>query len=80
MKKLARLGLALALLAVASPAISGPAGGRPPVFLPYCWNIEGTSCPSVGQTTKCTDACSYTYTCTCIFWNGQRFWDCPEVC
>lgn len=80
MKKLAGLGLVLGLIALASPAFSGPVDGRPPVLLPYCWNVEGTSCTTLGQTRKCTDACSYTYTCTCISWNGQRYWDCPEVC
>jgi hypothetical protein len=75
MKKLVHLGLVLALLAVASPAISGP---RP--ILQYCWNVEGTSCPGPGQTTSCTDACSYLYTCSCINWGGHYVWDCPEVC
>ena len=72
MKKLAGLGLVLVLLALASPAAAGPRD--------FCWNIEGTSCPSVGQTTSCRDACGYIYTCTCTFWNGQRSWDCPIVC
>ena len=72
MKKLAGLGLVLVLLALASPVLAGPG--------PYCWTIEGTSCPSVGQTKTCMDTCFFMYTCTCISWNGQRYWDCPEVC
>jgi hypothetical protein len=74
MKKLAGLGLVLVLLALASPVLAGP------VLRPYCWNVEGTSCPTLGQTRSCTDACGYNYTCTCISWGGQRVWDCPEVC
>lgn len=74
MKKLVHLGLALALLAVASPAFS-----RPTLTL-YCWYVEGTSCPGPGQTTTCTDGCNYIYTCNCIYWGGQYVWDCPEVC
>ena len=74
MKKLAGLGLVLVLLALASPVFAGP------VLRPYCWDIEGDPCYSLGATTSCTDACGYNYTCRCISWNGQRYWDCPEVC
>jgi hypothetical protein len=75
MKKLAGLGLVLVLLALASPTFAAF-----PTPTPYCWNVEGTSCPSVGATTSCKDACGYNYTCRCISWNGQRYWDCPTVC
>lgn len=84
MKKLARLGFALTLLAVASPAFSGPAGGRPPVLLPYCWNLDNTACSSLGQTQRCTDGIWSDYVCTCRSYNNYPYnpvwrWDCPEV-
>jgi hypothetical protein len=75
MKKLVGLGFALALLTLATPVF-----GPPGPLIPYCWNVEGNSCSSLGQTTKCTDGCGYIYTCTCISWGGQRVWDCPTVC
>lgn len=74
MKKLAGLGLGLVLLALASPVFARP------VPTLYCWYVEGTACYGVGNTTSCTDACNYYYTCSCIYWGGQYVWDCPEVC
>ncbi len=70
MKKLVGLCLALILLVLASPAVASP----------FCWTVEGTTCAAGQFPATCTDACSYTYTCECIFWNGHYVWDCPEVC
>jgi hypothetical protein len=78
MKKMARLGLVLMLLALASPAFAGPGA----TLTPYCWDVNYTSCrePEVGLTISCTDGMWYDYTCTCTqTWNGDFRWYCSEV-
>lgn len=83
MKKLARFGLALALLAIASPVFSGPTTPLTPPP-PYGWNLDNTSCSSLGQTQNCTDGIWSDYVCVCREFGGFPYpvvwrWDCPEV-
>ncbi|HZF13158.1 MAG TPA: hypothetical protein VFE33_30570 [Thermoanaerobaculia bacterium] len=49
-------------------------------LLQRCSLVQGTSCPTVGATMACTDACNDQLSCTCIFFNGVRFWDCLVEC
>jgi hypothetical protein len=80
-KKMAALGLALTLSALASPAYPGP------TLLPYCWNLDNTSCSPLGATKRCTDGIWSDYVCTCrAYTYGYPYptstvwrWDCPEV-
>ena len=79
MKKLVGLGCALALLTLATPLF-----GPPGPLLPYCWNLDQTSCSSLGQTQRCTDGIWSDYVCTCRAYSNYPFnpvrrWDCPDV-
>lgn len=79
MKKLVGLGLALALLTLATPVF-----GPPGPILPYCWNVNGTQCSTPGQTIHCTDGIWSDYICTCYQWQYSypphpNTWDCDEV-
>lgn len=52
---------------------------------PYCWDVEGTTCTTLGATRSCTDVCQNKLSCTCRLYyypNGtvKRLWDCQEVC
>lgn len=64
--------------------IEGPATPlmliKPPIPIPFCWQVQGTSCPQVGATKACTDVCSNQLSCTCVAWSGQRFWNCQQEC
>lgn len=51
-----------------------------PQPLPYCWDLDRTSCTSVGATRGCQDGIYFDYVCTCRQYSGTpRYWDCPEV-
>jgi hypothetical protein len=50
------------------------------MFRQRCSVLQGTSCPTVGATMACTDACSDLLSCTCISFNGSRFWNCSIEC
>jgi hypothetical protein len=82
--------------APAAPAVTleHPAQGPAPLFLgilqitPRCYTLQGTSCPTDGATTACTDSCSYGLSCTCYNYYGGpynqtiigRYWLCMEEC
>lgn len=48
---------------------------KPPPLLPYCWDIDKTSCSPVGATQNCQDGIWSDYVCTCRSYT----WDCDEV-
>jgi hypothetical protein len=75
MSKMVRLGLVLALLAVASPAFSGPGA----TLLPYCWDANNTPCTNQWDTVSCTDGIYDDYLCVCRYneFRGRNTWDCP---
>ncbi|PTL75140.1 hypothetical protein [Vitiosangium sp. GDMCC 1.1324] len=54
-----------------------------PVLLPYCWNLDQTSCSPAGATQGCTDGIYTDYVCTCVSYTVGTTrtvkWDCPEV-
>jgi len=90
MKKMARFGLVLVLVALASPATAGPSGGLTPI--PYCWDVDNTSCQAQdeGQIISCTDGTWYDYICECSQFRNytgpypwdytvEYRWDCSEV-
>lgn len=74
--------------------LENPAQGAAPLFLgihqlpPRCYTLQGTSCPTAGSTTACTDACSNNLSCTCYNYYGGpfnqtiigRYWLCMEEC
>jgi hypothetical protein len=55
----------------------------PPQLLPYCWNLDQTSCSPVGATQRCTDGIWTDYVCTCKRYTSgtsqYQIWDCPTV-
>ena len=54
----------------------------------YCSTLHGTSCPSAGATTSCTDVCHNNLSCTCYNYYGGpygttflgRYWYCDYEC
>jgi hypothetical protein len=48
--------------------------------IPRCSAAQGTACSPVGSTMACTDACHNQLSCTCVFFNNQRFWNCSIEC
>lgn len=56
--------------------------------IPYCSTLNGTSCPSAGATTSCTDVCHNNLSCTCYNYYGGpygttflgRYWYCDYEC
>jgi hypothetical protein len=79
MKKMATLGLALALFALALPAYPAPP--------PYCWDLEHYSCSFLNSTRTCTDGTWSDYVCTCREFTPSfpqppypvLRWECPEL-
>jgi hypothetical protein len=58
--------------APATTALQQQVQGTIPLFAgiikqptPYCSTLQGTSCPSAGATTACTDVCNNQLSCTC---------------
>lgn len=52
-----------------------------PVLIPYCSNVHGTACTSqVGTKKSCTDVCRNNLSCTCVAWNGAKYWACDQEC
>ena len=57
--------------APATPALEQLTPGTAPLFkgikplVPYCSTLQGTSCPTAGATTACTDVCHNQLSCTC---------------
>jgi len=55
---------------------------------PYCSTLQGTSCPTAGATTACTDVCNNQLSCTCYNVYGPpyyttvigRYWGCDYEC
>lgn len=72
MKKLALLvAFALPLMLAIGPA---------PILTPRCYTLHGTTCPAVGATKACTDACGNKLSCTCVAYAGSRYWWCQYEC
>lgn len=79
-----------------TPALEQQAQGTTPVFeanfirmpTPYCSTLQGTSCPTAGTTTACTDVCNNQLSCTCYNVYGPpyyttivgRYWYCDYEC
>jgi hypothetical protein len=63
-----------------APVPMGPIG-PPPAPLPYCWDLDRTSCSPVGSTKSCTDGIWSDYVCVCRYdsYYRRNYWDCPEV-
>lgn len=57
---------------------------KPPiVIIPFCWQVQGTTCTSVGATRPCTDVCNNNLSCTCTYYYSNpsfRFWNCDYEC
>jgi hypothetical protein len=67
--------------------------GTPPLFkgphlIPRCSSLDGTSCPSAGATTACTDVCNNQLSCTCYNVYAPpyyvtvigHYWSCDQEC
>ena len=50
-----------------------------PTLLPFCWDLDYTSCSRPGTTQRCTDGIWSDYVCTCRPLGTRNVWDCPEV-
>ncbi len=97
--KIFTLVAAVALLALAVPALAGETSEAPPAttlelqneaqltpidLLPapnfYCSDVNGYSCPTLGATRKCADACGNSLSCICVQQGGWRVWRCGIPC
>ncbi len=78
-----------------TPALEQILGTPPPLFMgpqqipPRCSALDGTTCPTDGATTACTDVCNDKLSCTCHnYYTGYpfhttlsgRYWYCNEEC
>jgi transcriptional regulator of nitric oxide reductase len=58
--------------------------GRPPLeIVPFCWQVQGTTCTTVGATRPCTDVCNNNLSCSCTYYYSNpsfRFWNCDYEC
>lgn len=57
---------------------------KPPIeIIPFCWQVQGTSCTTVGATRPCTDVCNNSLSCSCTYYYSNpsvRFWNCDYEC
>lgn len=62
-----------------APIQMGPIGFPTP--LPYCWDLDRTSCSPAGSTRNCRDGIWSDYVCVCRYdsYYRRNYWDCPEV-
>jgi hypothetical protein len=84
-------------VAPATTTLDQQAQRTPPLFFeanfkvppPRCSALDGTSCPTDGATTACTDVCNDALSCTCYsYYTGYpvhpvlvgRYWYCNQEC
>jgi hypothetical protein len=85
-KSLLGVGAVFALALSLSPSTEAQ---KPPLIL-RCYEVDGTSCPTLGATRECTDVCSNQLSCTCVDTEhhpfpplsdpSNWFWDCDWEC
>lgn len=54
-----------------------------PAPIPFCSDVQGTSCTTVGAKRSCTDVCHSQLSCTCTYFYSNpsvRFWHCQQEC
>jgi hypothetical protein len=83
-KSLLGVGAVAALaLSLSSPAGAGPGGLHPVGPTPRCYQLDGTSCATLGATQACTDVCGNNLSCTCTYYYSDPsvwFWMCDWEC